>query len=178
MKKELMFSLVISVVLVLATIPFIHSNNNSVNSDVLSPVYHSRVCVSVNGNLIGCNHNTVVNTGLNMIKTSLKDGTTNQLNKLALGNGTAPTTSDTALPTLITTNGLAMATIDGSEDNGVGNWSVWKTWTATGTQEVKTAGLYKSDGSTFFGGSAFTTATTLQANDQITVNYTIWVTNS
>ena len=143
----------------------------------LQPFYHSNVCVSVNGKLIGCNHNIIVNDGLNMIKTSLKDGTVNQLNQLALGDGADPTATSTALPGIITTNGCDIGTIDGSKDNGVGNFSVWKTWTATATQTINSTGLYRSDGTSFFGGSTFT-ETTLQANDQITTNYTIWVTNS
>ena len=156
------------------------SQSKPVNTMVdqrLQPFYHSKVCVSVNGKLIGCHHNIVVNTGLNMIKTSLKDGTVNQLNQLALGDGAAPTATDTALPGIISANGCGIGTIDSSKDNGVGNFSVWKTWTATGTQTINSTGLYKSDGTTFFGGSTFT-ETTLQANDQITTNYTIWVENS
>ena len=166
----------VGALLLLALIPFIQGQH-STNAFGMSPVYHSQVCLYKNNVLMGCHHNTVTNVGLNLIKDDLLNGNANKLDKLALGNGSAPVVTDTSLPDLITTNGLSMSVVDGSKDNGVGNFSVWKTWTATGEQTVTSAGIYADDGTSFFGGTAFPTSTTLEPNDKITVNYTIWVSN-
>ena len=138
--------------------------------------YNSNVCVYKNEELIGCQHNVITNGGLDMVKTSLGEGTSNVITDLALGNEQAPAAGDSALPGLYEDSGLTKAS-GAYNSNGVGNWSVAHTWTSTGDNKVvNTTGLYK-DGGNLFAGTSFA-STTLQTDDQIKVNYTIWVTGS
>ena len=132
-------------------------------------------CIYLNDVLIECKENTVMTNGLNYVKTSLGVGTVNNIKDLALGNTTVPVVGDTALPGIWTTHGLAKA-VGTYNSNGDGNWSIAYTWTATaGPATVNTTGLYKTaDAAGLFAGTSFTT-TTLQVDDQLKCNYTLWV---
>jgi len=144
---------------------------NSEASDSLD--YGSNVCVYKNNELIGCQHNTVVNGGFDMVKNSLGEGGTNGITDLALGKGEVPSGSDTALDQIYSTAGLSK-TGGAYNSNGVGNWSIAHTWTCTSdAQTVNTTALYKSGGA-LFAGTSFT-STTLQTDDQLKINYTLWV---
>ena len=64
-------------------------------------------------------------------------------------------------------------------DNGVGNWSIWTTFTATADDLLtnKTGIFNASAVGTLFAENTFTLAT-LQSSDQITINWTIFVTEA
>ena len=136
--------------------------------------FHTQVCVYKNGVPIGCNHNILTNAGKDHIKYLLGVGLNSPAIYLALGNTTAPTETDTSLPGEITGCGLDRA--QGTYySNGVGNWTISHTWTSSCTITVNTTGLYNAtSGGTFFSGTSFSSVD-LQADDQLTINYTIWV---
>jgi hypothetical protein len=140
------------------------------------PVIKSRVCISKNNELIECKSNVITNNGKDLLKTALGQGAYIVVNHLALGNTSAPAATSTSHPGLISDCGLASA--DGTYySEGTGNWTIGKTWTCTcaGGIVVNTTGLYNDTNTgTYFAGTSFT-STTLQQNDQISVNYTIWI---
>ena len=134
--------------------------------------YGSNVCVYKNDELIGCQENIVTTAGLNYARGALS-GTATNISELALGNTTAPAVGETALAGVYTTHGLAK--VAGAYNaNGNGNWSIAYTWTATaGPTDVNTTALYKTGGD-MFAGTTFA-KTTLQVDDQLKCNYTLWV---
>jgi len=137
--------------------------------------YGSDVCIYKNDELIECKHNTVTTAGLNMVASALAYGEAMVITNLTLGNGTTPIAAHTALDSLWITGGLEGAT-GTVNSNGNGNWSVAHTWTSTGdTQLVNITGLYNATNNILFAGTSFT-ATTLQTDDQLKVNYTLYVT--
>ncbi|RKX65145.1 MAG: hypothetical protein DRP42_05255 [Tenericutes bacterium] len=122
---------------------------------------------------IGVFHNTFTQYGMNITRDALQ-GTSVNVSQLALGNGTTPTATDTALPGIHTTGGLGIANGDFTNNIGDGNWTVNKTWTATADNMVcNVTGLYVQGGN-MFAGTTFT-STTLQTDDQISVSYTTTV---
>lgn len=143
--------------------------------------YHTNVCVYKNGELIDCNHNTITNVGKDFIKTSLTNTTgvtNNTINILALGNSSPTVAATTTLNSQYNTCGLANGTgTYNSNSASNGNWSMTRTWTSSCDGSlVNTTGLYRAPGvpGELFAGASFT-STTLQNNDQLTINYTIWV---
>ena len=162
-------------------VSFIGNSGSSSVSDGVQ--YNSNVCPSLKraGSdewiLMDCTENTVTNGGKDMVENCLGEGGTNAITNLTLGNQEAPAAAATALAGVYSTNGLAGAT--GAYNTNAasnGNWSIAYTWTCTAAEQtVNTTGLYKSGGGALFAGTSFT-ATTLQADDQIKVNYTIYLT--
>ena len=159
----------------------------SLGSQVGGPVsseatinYNSNVCVYKNGELIDCSHNLLTNAGKELIETILGDtGSGGPVQYIALCNSTAgctaPDASDTTLDNEFTGCGLSRA--QGTYgDLGTGNWSIWYTFTSTcDNVETNMTGLFNQDsGGTLFAENQFT-GVTLQTNDQLTINWTIWV---
>lgn len=151
----------------------------STENDILGHVeYHSSVCASVfpkdGGEIfLGCKENTLTNTGKNYIKTSMGLGTVNNVTQLVLGNTTAPAAASTVLASNYTGCGLAPAN-GAYNTNGDGNWSIAYTWTSLcDANVVNTTALYKTSAE-IFAGTSFS-ATTLYTDDQLKVNYTVWV---
>ncbi len=148
--------------------------------------YHGVACVKVRLNGVwndwGCHKNIITTLGLRFIQGNMNGTyTTAQvtLNKLAIGYNTSPqVVADTALSGIYTTNGLANAT--GTFQNlGAGNTSLYYTWTATAdAQSVNATGIYNTSVATtpaqLFAETTFPNVV-LNTNDQITVNYTWWV---
>jgi len=138
--------------------------------------YHSMVCVYKNGELIQCDHNVLTNNGKDLIQSYLSGGAGAAVDYIALGNGSAPTSTSTTLDNEITTSGLARA--QGSVSSvGTGNWSLNHQWTSTGDNiVVNTTALFNaSSGGTMFAGNEFTDVT-LQKDDKINVTWWVWVT--
>jgi len=143
--------------------------------------YHAVVCKKViraDGTVedLGCDHNVITNVGLDHIKYLLGTGITSEACKyIALGNGTAPTSTSTSLDAEITVCGLTR-TAGSYTSNGVGNWTISNTWTSTcdGIAVNTTALFNATSAGTMFAGDSFTTST-LNTNDQIQVSWTIWV---
>lgn len=135
--------------------------------------YNSNVCISKNGALIECKHNVITNSGKDMIKNAIALGGSDKASNLSLGQGTAPVAASTTLNLELTASGLQQKAATYGSNGGNGNWSYWTTWTSTAdAQVVNSTGLYNATTPILFAGTTFT-STTLQTNDQITVNYTI-----
>ena len=142
-----------------------------------APKYHSMVCVWKNGELVECKHNVLFDSGKDLIKTILGDsGSGGPVKTIALCNASAgcaePTAAGTETYNEFSSCGLAPATGTYSS-NGVGNWSIQKTFTAT-CDDLVTNVTRIGNGTTYFAGASFTSVT-LQTNDQLTVTWTIWV---
>ena len=141
--------------------------------------YHSKVCIYKNGKLVECGHNVLTDEGKEFIETELgTTPSTNSIDRMQLGNGSAPTSTSTSLDGLITTCGLSEASITWSSV-GTGNISASYEWTSTCDNiVVNTTGLKCSAcgaSTDFFAGNSFTDVT-LQTNDKINVTWYIWVT--
>jgi hypothetical protein len=126
-------------------------------------------------------HNLLVDNGKNYIRKQIGDDTsvaTNSTKWISLSNdGTAPAAGWTIIPTEINVNGLSRAQATYAA-NGTGAWNYTYTWTATGAQSVQLTGLNyaptaASDGNLF--AALQFTSTSLQANDQLKVVWSITV---
>jgi len=145
-----------------------------------SITYHSNVCIYKNGELIECSHNLLTDAGKNLIKTILGDtGSGGPVQYIALCNATAgcsaPAAGDTTLDNEYTSCGLSRT--QGTYGSlGTGNWSIAHTFTATcDNLETNMTGLFNQvSGGTLFAENTFTSVT-LQTDDQLLVNWTIWV---
>jgi hypothetical protein len=128
---------------------------------------------------LGCVHNVLTNAGKDHIKGVLGGAITTNIPilYLALGNGSAPTASDTALNNEITICGLARQ--QGTYYNlGTGWWEVNTTftYTCTGTLVVNTTGAFnQATSGTFFAGGTIPTVIFSTNGDQLRLrhNYTV-----
>ncbi|MCD6572260.1 MAG: hypothetical protein J7K62_03210 [Thermoplasmata archaeon] len=184
MKRKI---LIILIALVVFSFPIIISVDNlgSSGNQITSPInYKATVCVRIlraDGTIdnVGCSSNVITESGLNHIKYLLGTGISSDAVKyIALGNGTAPTSTSTSLNNEITNCGLTRA--EGTyTSNGVGNWNISKTWTSTcdGVPINTTALFNASSGGTIFAGHNFGTRI-VYSNDQIQINWNIAVSES
>ena len=169
-KKIIGIGAMVMLVFAVFTVSLIDNNGNTLVGDSIK--YGSDVCVYKNNELIGCQHNVVTTAGLNYVKNSLGEGGANEVSNIALGNTTAPAVGETALAGLYASCGLTQAA-GTYNSNGDGNWSQAHTFTSTCDGiVVNTTALYKS-GANMFAGTTFT-ATTLQTDDSLKINYTTW----
>lgn len=145
--------------------------------------YHSNVCIYKNGELVGpCSHNVLYTNGGNgseYIEQSLGvGGTVTPALNISLCNATAgcgtPVAAGTEVFNRYTSCGL-QATNGAYASLGVGNWSVANTFTATCDGLLTNTTRLMAGPTTLFAGNSFTLVT-LQTNDQLTINWTIWVT--
>ena len=153
------------------------------NSNNQELVYNSQVCISKNNELIECNSNVLTTNGSNLIKLVLGSGTSSSaIDYIALCNATAgcgsASASSTTLENEYAGGGLERAQGDYSS-NGDGNWTISETFTATADNLLtnKTGIFNATSGGTLFAENTFTLVT-LQTNDLLTINWTIWVTNA
>jgi hypothetical protein len=130
---------------------------------------------------LGCKHNTFMDEGKKFLADEIgTTASTNYVNQMLLGNTSS--TADSTLgdhPGIITDCGLAPATITWADHSvGVGNISATYTWTSTCDGIlVNTTGLNCSTCSAttnYFAGNDFTTAATLNINDQLNVTWYVW----
>ena len=153
----------------------------------LSPIdqgvhYDGIVCVAKNDELAQCKHNLITNQGKNMIKNALTNGSIGFPLNITVSNYTEAVATDTALPgyAAICAGDANMCGVNGSLGTyGIGNWSISKTFTASVARTYNTTGLYGTEvGGTvtsLFAGNTYTEVA-LQPNDQLTINWTIYVT--
>lgn len=123
-----------------------------------------------------CGKNTYTNAGKNATRDYIGAGSGGAaFDYIALGNASAPTATDTTLGNEYTDGGLSRAqgTYYSLATNG--NWTIGYTFTATADNLlVNTTGIFNASSSgVMFAGFSFADAT-LQTNDQITINATIW----
>ena len=137
--------------------------------------YKGVVCIYKNNELVGCNHNLLVNSGKDMILNALARGGLGNITTIAVANNTvAQAATDTSLQGEWTTCGLARAQANEFTRNGYGNWTIAYTWTVTcDNVYVNATGLYNSTGTLF----AETTMplVILYTTDSLKVSWTIWV---
>ena len=139
------------------------------------PKYKAIVQVYKNGKLIAETHNLLTNIGKEFIEDQLTNPSTNTTKYISLSTGaTDCSESATVLANEITTAGLARA--EGTvTDSGTGNFTVEKTFIATGSvSDVQVAGLhwYSSGDDNLFACANFT-AVNLEANDELTIKWTV-----
>lgn len=157
---------------------FIPQANAGSSEDIIK--YQGNVCVSKNGELVGCSHNLLFNNGKDQIKYVIGSGQdTGAITNLALCNANStygcgePVAGASELFTSFNDCGLANAT-GTYASNAVGNWSVSKTFTATCDNVLTNATRIMNSSASPFAGNNFSLVT-LQTNDQLTINWTISV---
>ncbi len=166
------------VFVLLAFMVFAANQSYDAQTNNIAVKYTSKVCVSVNGELKGCTHNVLTDSGRQMIKNFLRGLTpqTANISVIALGNGSAPTASSTVLDSEITGCGLDNVTAINNNINNTA-WDLSYQWTSTCDNiVVNTTAIFNATadgiGSTMFAGATITSST-LQNTDKIQVNYTI-----
>lgn len=157
-----------------------------VTPQVQGLVWNSEVCIYKNNELIQCKPNILCTGGKNWTRDCIgkfECGATN-FSIIALGNIStgSQSASDTTLANEWTTCNLGRKAGEYTELTGSsdGNWTVSAVWTAnTNGCVVNTTALFNSTAAPpsgiMFAQNNFTTVN-LQANDQINVTWTIWVT--
>lgn len=155
-------------------------------SDSDSIKYHSSVCTAVvraDGTYEpnGCSSNTLTTAGKNLIKNALAfGGTVGNVTYIGLCNASGPGCNASSADNTILDDEYAAGGLSRGGGNyasqGTGNWSVYKTFTATANNLLtnKTGLFNNSAADTLFAENTFTLVT-LQTNDQLTINWTIWV---
>ena len=141
------------------------------------PKYKAVVQVYKNGKLIAETHNLLTNIGKEFIEDQLTNPSTNTTKYISLSTGaTDCSESATVLANEITTAGLARA--EGTvTDTGTGNFTVEKTFIATGSvSDVQVAGLhwYSSGDDNLFACANFTSVN-LEANDELTIRWIVTI---
>jgi len=178
-------AIVLSVMLVFGT-PMLIKNNQSFSD---SPTWKATVCPTIeraDGRIekLECTTNLLVDQGKNFTAelisgldfTSATPGT-DFAKHISLSNNTgSPASSWTVLPDEITTNGLDRKT-GTCAINGVGNFSCWYQFEATGTQSgIHLAGLNwnATDGAnTLVAANALSSDVNLESGDKLTINWTV-----
>jgi len=145
--------------------------------------YESSVCVYKNNELVGeCDSNVLYNTGAELIESAMADGAAaDATDWIELGNASAAAGEPQA------DSSEAYTALDGGcftgtmpvagtvYDNGNGNWTVGTTFTSSCDDVLTNVTHLINDADAEFAGNNFTLVT-LQTNDQLTINWTIWVT--
>jgi len=188
--KYSMFGIIgLLAVFTILSVGMINTNvpTSSSNADA-SINYHSNVCKYVtraNGEVeeIGCNSNVLFDTGAELIEQYMGAGSGggDAADWIGLCNATAgcgtPTAGAAEAYNVLDAGCLDAATnpvVGTYASNGNGNWSVSKTFTATcDNLETNVTRLYTDDDDEFAGNSF--SLVTLQTDDQLTINWTIWV---
>ena len=158
-------------------------NDNSIDMPLDNPQgleYNANVCVYKNNELVQCEHNVLYDTGAEEIEDylSLGDVSAGQPINISLCNATAgcgtPTGDSSEDYTEYDACGLEE--IAGTVgDNGNGNWSIETTFTSScDSIETNVTHLNYNATAIEFAGNSFTLVT-LQTNDQLTINWTIWI---
>ncbi len=149
-------------------------------SETMKPTGYVTVSVVRDGNEIYHNeeHNLITNAGMDFIAVQLGETSglgTNGANYIALStDATAPAATDTTLTGEASTNGLARAQGAYAHTAGTDNWTISKTFTATGSfTAVQKAGLFTANsGGTMMAENTFASVN-LANGDQLTITWTI-----
>jgi len=178
-------AIVLSVMLVFGT-PMLIKNNQSFSD---SPTWKATVCPTIeraDGRIekLECTTNLLVDQGKNFTAelisgldfTSATPGTDFAKHISLSSDSSSPNASWTVLPNEITTNGLDRHT-GTCAINGVGNFSCWYQFEATGTQSgIHLAGLNwnATDGAnTLVAANALSSDVNLESGDKLTINWTV-----
>ena len=142
--------------------------------------YRGMVCVYKNNELVECNHNILVTTGMTQIQDHLGIGATGAVKTIAVGNGTAAQVAgDTSLAGEIADVGLAKTTGTYVATGTAGAWNITYQWTCGAgciNEGVNNTGLYNATGAgQLFAETTFTNVV-LQQNDKLNVTWGLTVT--
>lgn len=189
MKKQNIFIVMVFSVMILSTllvfstsaVPALSSSTDEglkYNSWVCT--YVTRADGSIEDN--GCSHNLLTNAGKNAIRDAVATGSTAAFQYIGLCNATAGCNATNAADGSLYNEfpngatGLNRSNAATKLYTGTGNWSYSRTFVAGADNMVtnKTGIFNATTGATMLAVNTFTTST-LQTNDQITVNWTIWV---
>lgn len=125
----------------------------------------------------GC-HNVLFDSGANMTRNCLTLGACYPISNISLCNATTgsgcgdPTSAGTELFTLYNVMNLSAGEGIIYPLGQTGNWTVSKLFVATGQATTNVTRI--GNGTNYFAGNSFTLVT-LQANDQLTINWTLAV---
>lgn len=149
--------------------------------------YDSSVCTYVtraDGTVesLGCSHNLLTDAGKNAIRAAMTTSDGVAFQYIGLCNATAGCNATNAADSTLYNEfpagatGLNRTNAATYLKTTTGNWSYSRTFTAGADNMVtnKTGIFNAASGGTMLAVNTFTTAT-LQTNDQITVNWSIWV---
>jgi len=145
-----------------------------------SITYHSNVCVYKNGELVDCSHNLLYNTGKNLIRTYLGDtgGGTDEIDQIEMCDSSIgcgdPQADASETYNAYATCGLSQITGDYNALEEAGNWTISTTFTSTCDNTKTNMTRLKNTAGTNFAGVRFTDVI-LQTDDQLLVNWTLWV---
>ena len=186
MKRKLILPIVVVLGVVLGIYAASFSNVNTVSTASGNGFkFDNQVCVSKNGVLLGCSHNTFTTAGKSLVMDYLFNASATQLNwvkYIAVGNGTAPAAGSTTLDSEIAECGFSRAIATSVYTNATaGVRFIEKVFTmagCAGTVVVNTTGLFNQTATgTLFAGNSFTDAS-LQNNDQLNITWTVAVTGT
>ena len=144
--------------------------------------YESEVCVFKNNELVQCDHNVLYTDGGEAIKEAIGNGVANgAFQNISLCNSSTAgvgcggvTAGQSEAYNLFSAGGLTQS--QGTYfSNGNGNWTISKTFTATASSLTTNVTKLSNVTGSNLSGNSFT-AVTLNTDDQITINWTIWVT--
>ena len=189
MNKKQIVKYILSITIiatVLVGLSGINLTTNTVTSSVSGISYNSAVCKVVtraDGKVedLGCSHNLFSNQGKNITRDLIGSYTgLAAVTVIGLGNTSGATTAGTNLGGLISDCDLqAQVGTYSLTDSSVGNWTIQKQFTSgCSGLVVNSTALYNATAAgtgNYFAANNFT-STTLQANDQITITWYIWVT--
>ena len=166
------------------------NNVDDSNSQEIS--YGSEVCFFTTGDFEGrnnepnigvweeveCDSNVLYDTGAEAIENLLSVGLNSKYTNITLCNASAtcgsPSASASEGWTEYVNSGLK-GTEGSKTDNGNGNWTISNTYTASADNLLTNVTRIGNTTGGYLAGNSFTLVT-LQTNDQLTVNWTIWVT--
>ena len=163
---------------------FLISNNQLAPSTEQGLNYDSMVCkqiIRADGTIeeAECSHNQLLNAGANITRDCLRTGTCSAITNITLCNSTAgcgtPSAAGTETFSFLTACGVGPDQAAGTAGiiAGIGNWTVTKTFTST-CDNIATNVTRIGNTTIPFAANSFT-AVTLQNNDQLVVNWTMFV---
>jgi len=175
MKSEWKKMLTLIPILLVMGVAMINSKHSPEASESQLFTYRAMVCAYKNNELIGCNHNILVNTGKDMILDALAHGGFGNVTYIAVANNTVrQAVTDTSLQGEWTTCGLARAMANEFTRNDYGNWTIAYTWTVScDGVYINATGLYNATGTLF--AEATLPLSILYSHDSYRIAWTISV---
>jgi len=176
-KKELLVLPVVALLITVAVLSTAIQPTQKTIADTTS--FDNPIRVYKNGELVATGHNTVTGFGLNNTRDKLMraDSSLSNWSSMQLSTGTTgPAQADAACEaTIITTNGLGMANGTMAVAN-IGNFTVIKTWTASGTQTgIAKVCLHNATSNHLMASALISPTVNVASGDNLTVTYYIVV---
>jgi len=184
--KKILLIPILSVLVLSAFIIGLNINQPEVSVNNPNSIeYGSLVCnqvIRADGTAedVECSHNTLFNTGAEYVETQLKTGSADAVDWISLCNASANaggcgTPQADSSEAWLEISACGLTQVAGSTmNNGNGNWSVSNTFTSTCDNVMTNVTHLENDADLEFAGNSFTLAT-LQTDDTILINWTIWV---